>query len=65
MAALGTDWRGSTRLGLGRAQSLHLRDTEAGCGQFQGKGCRCCERAASPLARNLMDGASWISSATA
>ena len=65
VAAFGADWTRSTRLWLGWAQSLHVRDTEAGRSQFQGSGCKCCERAAAPLARIPTDGASWISGETA
>uniref|UniRef100_M4BJC4 Uncharacterized protein n=1 Tax=Hyaloperonospora arabidopsidis (strain Emoy2) TaxID=559515 RepID=M4BJC4_HYAAE len=35
VAAFGTDWRRSTRLWLGRAQSLHVRDTQAGRANFK------------------------------
>ena len=35
VAAFGMDWRRSTRLWLGRAQSLHVRDTKAGRANFK------------------------------
>uniref|UniRef100_A0AAV1TYU6 Uncharacterized protein n=1 Tax=Peronospora matthiolae TaxID=2874970 RepID=A0AAV1TYU6_9STRA len=65
MAARGTNWMGLSCLWLGRDQSSHVRDTEAGRGQFQGNGCKCCERHASTLAQSPTNGASWISLAIA